>query len=366
MTRPAAGSTRDTMLGLAQVFIDFADQEARGVSPLYERLADEVAARPTLLALLAEAPPAQQRATLFFAAVRDRVLELGIGFPADGAALAAFCADERPALLQRIAHRRTQTNEVARSAQLVPALAAIEARCGSPVSVLELGASAGLNLRFDDYRYRYQTDHGVINVGRDDAVVVITCSFDGDAEAIPATLPRIVDRLGLDLEPIDPRDPVGSRWLRACVWADERKRDSQLVAALGRARADPPNVVRGDAATDLVHVASGIRSDVPLVIFHQALMAYLSTDQRLRVQRAIHELARKRPVFWLMSEGPSTFQALVGLSPPTENVARHALVVTDLTGAEPRSVQLASADPHGRDLRWLAPVDLVSRSSWLR
>ena len=57
------------------LFTDFADREARGVSPLYERLARAVALRPGLFRMLDAAPPAQRQATLFFAAVHDVVLE---------------------------------------------------------------------------------------------------------------------------------------------------------------------------------------------------------------------------------------------------------------------------------------------------
>ncbi len=340
------------------LFTDFADQEARGVSPLYEALAREVANRPELLSLLDGAPPAQRRATLFFAAVHDVVLERGGTYPSDGLELAAFCRVNRPALVERIASRRTQTNEVARSGQLVPALALITALGGWPVSLLEVGASAGLNLRFDDYRYLYHLTGGpAVAVGQPDAAVLVDCEFDGDAQAIPDRLPRIAERVGLDLEPIDLGDPIQVRWLQACIWADEAERGDRLQAAIARARRVPPTVVRGDATEDLERVAADVSPDVPLVVFHQALMGYMTTPERNRLRDTIRDIARLRRVYWLFVEGPDTAKSLVGVEPPSAgDRSQHSMVLTDFSRSEPASVVLALCDPHGRWLHWLAPA----------
>jgi hypothetical protein len=125
----------------ASLFTDFADLEARGVSPLYGRLAREVATRPHLRRMLGAAPPRQRRATLFFAAIHDIVLDQGVTFPEDGPGLEALCVANRAAIMARIANRHTQTNEVARSAQLVPALAVVITLAEGPPSVLEVGAN---------------------------------------------------------------------------------------------------------------------------------------------------------------------------------------------------------------------------------
>lgn len=339
----------------AGLFADFAELEARGVSPLYERLARYVATRPSLRRMLGEAPPRQRRATLFFAAIHDVVLEQGGRYPQDGPTLEAFCAANLPAIMERIGTQRTQTNEVARSAQLLPALSLVAALAGRPPSILEVGASAGLNLRFDDYRYTYRTRHQAVDVGDGDSPVHVEVAFEGDVRVIPAALPIVGERIGLDTHPVDVTDPGQRRWLRACVWADEADRDRRLLAALDQARRDPPTVIRGDAVADIDRVAARLSSEVPLVVVHQVVMSYLSTAARARFRRKVLGLGRNRPVYWLFAESPTAVEAFAGLvSPQSDGHVQHTLVLMDLTRDPPRSTILALADPHGRWLRWLA------------
>jgi hypothetical protein len=308
--------------------------------------------------MLGAAPARQRRATLFFAAVHDVVLEQNAEYPGDGPSLDAFCSANRPALMQRISSRRTQTNEVARSALLVPALAVVTALAGRPPAVLEVGASAGLNLRFDRYRYTYRAVDLTLTVGDARAPVHIECAFEGDPRAIPLALPLVGERIGLDADPVDLDDPGERRWLRACVWADEKDRDRRLRSAIDLARNDPPIVIRGDAVTDLETVAARLPSDAPLVVFHQAVMGYLSTRARMQFRRKVMDLASRRRVYWLLTESPSAVEALTGLvSTHWDGLAQHTVALMDLTRDPSRSDILAIADPHGRWLRWVAPAN---------
>jgi hypothetical protein len=292
---------------------------------------------------------------LFLAAIHDVVLDEGGTYPQDGPTLEAFCAANLPAIMERIETRRTQTNEVARSAQLVPALALVSALAGRPPSILEVGASAGLNLRFDHYRYTYRARDQAVEVGDEVGSVHIEVAFEGDVRVIPAALPIVSERIGLDTHPVDVTDPGQRRWLRACVWADEPNRDRRLLAALDQARRDPPTVIRGDAVADIDRVAARLPSEVPLVVVHQVVMTYLSTAARARFRRKVLGLGRHRPVYWLFAESPTAVEAFAGLvAPPWHGHVQHTLVLMDLTRDPPHSTVLAVADPHGRWLRWLA------------
>ncbi len=240
---------------------------------------------------------------------------------------------------------------------MVPAFALISALAGWPLSLLEVGASAGLNLRFDSYRFVYRSRDVLISVGDDRSPVRVDGEFEGDTRAIPESMPPIAKRVGLDIDPIDLGDPLQVRWLRACVWADAVDRDRRLQAAISLAQAEPPVVLRGDASVDLERVAAGLAPDVPLVVMHQAVMTYLSASARHRVRAAIRGLACRRPVFWLLSEDPAIAQMLTGVDTSSITTgAHHVLVLTDFTRDVPASAVLAHADPHGRWLRWLAPA----------
>lgn len=150
-------------------------REARGRSPEYERLASEAAADAGLLAFLASLPRAKQQPNLLFAAACYL-----LGEHADVAALRALVADRDTELRTLMLARRTQTNEAARCATLLPLLAMLP----QPLALLEVGASAGLTLLPDRYSY----DYAGYRVGGGGAgAPVIACDPHG-----PVPLPRRV------------------------------------------------------------------------------------------------------------------------------------------------------------------------------
>jgi hypothetical protein len=92
----------------------------------------------------------------------------------------------------------TQTNEPARCATLLPAFAQLP----QPLALIEVGASAGLFLVSDFYAYDYT---GYVIQPRDAEIPppLFTCSTNA-ATLLPATLPQIVWRAGLDLgQPVE-------------------------------------------------------------------------------------------------------------------------------------------------------------------
>ena len=137
------------------------------------------------------------------------------GFPKD---YRAFCLDHRDRLRELCAEHRYQMNEVARCAQLLPALEPAS-RDGREIVLIDIGTGAGLALQLDRYRYLF---HGpgirLHTVGNPDATVVIETELRGGVAAPPpATMPRIVDRIGIDIEPLDLRDRAVRNWLAACI-----------------------------------------------------------------------------------------------------------------------------------------------------
>jgi hypothetical protein len=133
-----------------------------------------------------------------------------------------------------------QTNEVGRSAVLMSGLLALADLFPQPVELLELGASAGLNLMLDRYGY----DLGGLRAGDPASPLQLKPEWKGPAP--PSAIVKVARRRGVDLNPLDPRRD-GDRLL-AYVWPDQARRLAQLEAALALAAEDPPEVEPGDAA----------------------------------------------------------------------------------------------------------------------
>ena len=173
-------------------------------SPLYAQLTELVAESPELLALAARSP--EQTPMVFMAAVHDELLRdpahaLAAYYPTVGGdgpgpglaeAFTSFCADRAEALAATLAIRRTQTNEVARCGALLPAFAAVAD--GRPLALIEIGASAGLNLLWDHYAY----DYGDPTAGVPSSPLTIGCELVGP-HVPPLDPPPVAWRAGVDL-----------------------------------------------------------------------------------------------------------------------------------------------------------------------
>jgi hypothetical protein len=310
---------------VAQMYRRFAE-EARGRSALYVELASRVAEDPELLALLAPLPRPKQQPNLLLGAVR-----LLYGTPADYRAFRACVLAHRDELLEVVMARRTQTNEPARCATLLPLLA----RLPLPLALLEVGASAGLCLLPDRYAYDYD-GHRIepaVRVGAEPPVFACRASA---TTPLPERAPEVVWRAGLDLAPVDIDDVA---WLEALVWPGEGDRLAQLRAALTVARADPPRVVAGDLRRDLRALAAEAPAGATLVVFHTAVLAYVEERaERAAFARTVRELG----AVWVAQEGPRVLLDATGDPWP----AGRFVLTCD-------GVRVAWVDPHGTSIEWL-------------
>jgi hypothetical protein len=262
------------LTALAQRFERFAQRECH-VSPLYECLSRGIARDRELLSIAVHARAGQPVPNLFFAAVHYMLLK-GIEHPLTAfyASLAhvipqtddpyssfrAFCLEHAEEIQRLIAARLVQTNEVRRCGCLLPAFGLVAHRtAGQPLALVEIGASAGLNLLWDEYGYDYGEygRYGVLS-----SAVQISCTVRGsERPPLPVVLPPVAMRVGLDINPIDVRDPDAALWLRALVWPDEAGRSDLLQRAMHIAQHNPPTLIGGNALDLLATVMARIPDD---------------------------------------------------------------------------------------------------------
>jgi hypothetical protein len=137
----------------------------------------------------------------------------------------------------------------------------------SPATLASCGFSTRCRtLLFDRCSYDYA---GHRLAGLDPQAPVLRCEPRGPVP-VPAQLPRITWRAGLDLSPLDVTRDDDVRWLSCLVWPGEGDRQERLAAAVASARRDPPAVHRGDLLADLPALAAQAPADATLVVYHSA------------------------------------------------------------------------------------------------
>lgn len=357
---------RRSLDSLARVFLEFAVNECTR-EPVYDAICRATSGSERTLTLLWEAPLVQQKPNLLLAAIHDLVLAgvedpLVAYFPSVGgdraidgdfaATYYAFCARFTPELRARIATRSTQTNEVGRSAVLEPCLAQLAVERGaSSIALLDVGASAGLNLLVDRFRYDYGELQRGAPAGAD--VLTIDCRLRGEGRPDGPPMPPIVIREGIDLAPVDLGDEEAVRWLRACVWPTDRLRAERFERAVTLARVNPPSVKRSsDALAAIVRWIDATPPDAMRVVFHSWVLYYFTPDDRERFTCVMEELVRKDDVIWLSAE--SAALVIGGRPSPARGdyPGSTAYVACVRDGARVRYTTLADAHPHGTWMAW--------------
>ncbi len=194
-----------------------------------------------------------------------------------------------------------QTNEVGRSGILFPGLMVVAKETGLPLSLLEVGASAGLNLIPDRYAYRL----GDRILGQSGSPVTLAPAWSGRVPDGPQ--PDIVARRGCDRHPLDVADAGQRERLIAYIWPDQLERLARAEAAIALARPDPPAIDRADAA-DWVEEMIGQQpeSGVARVLLHSIAFQYFPEKTQRRIARAMDRAGAaatpSAPLAWLAFE----------------------------------------------------------------
>ncbi len=222
---------------------------------------------------------------------------------ADPDALAAVLiplARARQAELSAFIASPPQTNEVRRTLCLFGGFATVAAETGLPLRCLEIGASAGLNLNWPKFRYRF----GEAGAWGDPQSPV---GIDGDWRGPPPPLGPITvtETRGCDIAPVDIRDPLQARRLRAYVWADQRDRVARVDGAIALARQTGLDLVQADAA-DWVEAHVRPTPGVATVLYHSVMWQYMPAATQERITAHMARMAGlatpDAPLAWLAME----------------------------------------------------------------
>jgi len=224
--------------------------------------------------------------------------------------------ERNAAELRGLVEAPVQTNEVGRCAGLLFGFLAVAAGTGLPLRLLEVGASAGLNLRWD--RFAYAADG--FRWGPASSPLKIEFELTGASSATAALRreaprdgggsgPRRVDvaeRRGCDASPVDAASEEGRLTLLSYVWPDQPERIARMRAALEVAAAVPATVERATAADWTERVLAEPAPGLATVLYHSIVVQYLSEGERAalyeRIEAAGGRASVGAPLAWLRME----------------------------------------------------------------
>ncbi|MER8481574.1 DUF2332 family protein [Mesorhizobium sp. M1322] len=231
-----------------------------------------------------------------------------------------------------------QTNEIARSAMLLPGFLTVARETGLPLDLCEIGASAGLNLLFDSFHYRY----GDAEWGDPASPVRLAPEVRGRAVPFGGVI-NVRHRAGCDIAPVNVADASARVRLRSYIWADQAARLARLDAALSLAEKLQPLLVKADAADFVEKALAARQQGGAFVLYHSIMWQYLPRATKDAITASLEQAGRQAaaaaPVARLKMEPRD----------PTKQWA--VLSLTLWPGGETR--RLAHCDYHGRWIEWI-------------
>ncbi|MCQ6562054.1 DUF2332 domain-containing protein [Paenibacillus mendelii] len=294
-------------------FRNFALHECRGSSSLYEYLAMHIAEDDELLDLASHARPGQPIPNLFFGAVHY-LLQQGIEHElsvyyrslvdpprAIGeqafSAFQSFCRLYRDPIIAILQNKYVQTNEVRRCAYLYPSFCHIYGKVQLPLALIEIGTSAGLQLLWDTYSYRYQSEE---LLGAPSSPVQIQAELRG--HRLPPLMknsPPVAFRRGIDLHINDLTQPDDYAWLKSLIWPEHQDRAELFEKAARHFQKQPVPLIEGDGIASLRELADQVPAASALCVFHTHVANQLSPSSKNSLIETIHALGQTRDVFHL-------------------------------------------------------------------
>jgi hypothetical protein len=220
--------------------------------------------------------------------------------------------------LRGLIENPVQTNEVGRCGSLLGGFGLIAKHTGLPLRLLEMGTSAGLNLRWDQYRYEWSGGYW----GNSLSPVRMENVFVDGAPFLPSTI-NIMYRGGCDPSPVDITNDEGRITLLSYIWPDQIDRIRRLEAAIEIARVVPCIIEKMHGAEWLeAHLRNSV-AGAATVVFQSVVWQYISESEQQRIITIIEEAGNRAseeaPIAWLRMEAiNNTFEIRLRIYPGFE------------------------------------------------
>ncbi|MFP7478414.1 DUF2332 domain-containing protein [Terribacillus saccharophilus] len=334
---------------IARAFVDFANNECQGSSPLYAALARGVSSDTELLKLCQCTRSGQPIPNLFFASVHFLLLKgkkhplkeyypsivnhpksLKDAYPE----FKKFCLFHKDEISKLLKVRLVQTNEVRRCAYLYPVFSEIYKKSNKPLALIEIGTSAGLQLLWDHYAYSYGNDEWY---GSIDSTLKMMVDVKGDKfPEMEKQSPKVGLRIGFDLHIVNLHEEEERLWLRSFIWPDHEERVTMFNQAANYVLQNELTLIEGNGVELLNRYIEDIPLDQTICIYHTHVANQMSIEEKKKLLTKVESIGETRDVYHIYN-----------------NIQDKNLHLDYYKDGKGHFATVAETDNHGRHFTWV-------------
>ena len=300
-----------------------------------------------LLNLIMHIPETQPKPNLFFGSVQylsaqketplKRVFEnpYKVNLAESFQLLISFCTQHSDELLQLFQTKSVQTNEVQRASYLYPIFSEIAEEAKLPLSLFEIGTSAGLLLNLDGYRYEIEQEPP-ISFGNENSPLTLFAKNYGTPITSVKSL-NILHRIGIDLNIIDLQDSDEFLWLNSLIWPEQIIRKENLEKAIAIHRQYSKLLLTGDFRNLIppLFETHGLKNS-QIIIFHTHVANQFPATLKSELLALLQQLSHIQSIYHIYN-----------------NMYDKDLHVDFIDGGITKNVKiLENTDGHGKFFRW--------------
>ena len=334
---------------LAKTFLRFSELEAQKSSPLYAYWSKQIAEDRVLLELISYIPASQPKPNLFFASVQylankgnhplkayysnfDQSQEY---LDASFNSLKEFVGLYKNDLIACFQTKLVQTNELNRSSYLYPIFSEIAQETGKPLTLIEIGTSAGLLLNLDHYQYEIREKEQTLKFGDTDSNVVVYAENLG--KSLTKVSPFIVrDRIGIDLNIVDLNQEEEYEWMQALIWPEQQERKEMFRRVSQFNKNIPKTLHTGDFLEFIPTFIENINNETQIVLFHTHVANQFNESLKQNLLTMIETISEQYPLYHVYN---NLFDANLHVDFVSRTITTQKKLITDYDG-------------HGKYYRW--------------
>jgi len=203
--------------------------------------------------------------------------------------------------LSDLIKRPLRINDPGRAAALLPGFLEAARQTGFPLRIMEAGAGAGMNLRWDHYFYEAQD----VAWGKQGSSVLLRGVYRRNHPSLEGEA-HVIERSGCDEHPLFVSSEEDRLTLLSAVWPDQTAQVQRMTGAIELARRVPVLIDTARAEEWIEQQLKTPATNRTTVVFHTLLLGNLSPKAVARLQFVMEEAGKRAtantPLAWLRME----------------------------------------------------------------